>query len=134
MSSPGNRRAMMTRGPGFKLQCTVLSRCISVRPPRSSPDGHGWRGYFSPHRSSRCTNDPCADRCERVTNLSHETPKRRALVLLNPNARHGQGRARYAAVQADIDEVFDTQVVETEPTGNDSAIRAALDDGIRTFI
>jgi diacylglycerol kinase family enzyme len=69
-----------------------------------------------------------------VTDLPANTRERRALVLLNPNARHGRGRARYAAVQADVDAEFDTRVVETEPTGNDSAIRAALDDGIRTFI
>jgi diacylglycerol kinase (ATP) len=69
-----------------------------------------------------------------VTDLPHHSQNRRALVLLNPNARHGRGRARYAAVKADIDAVFDTRVVETDPTGNDSPIRAALDDGIRTFI
>jgi diacylglycerol kinase (ATP) len=69
-----------------------------------------------------------------VTELPHHSPARRALVLLNPNARRAQGRARYASVKANIDAVFDTRVVETEPSGNDGPIRAALDDGIRTFI
>jgi diacylglycerol kinase (ATP) len=69
-----------------------------------------------------------------VTELPHHSPTRRALVLLNPNARRAQGRARYASVKANIDAVFDARVVETEPTGNDRPIRAALDDGIRTFI
>jgi diacylglycerol kinase (ATP) len=53
---------------------------------------------------------------------------------LNPNARHGQGRARYAAIKSAIDEVFDARVVETETNGNDRQIRAALGEGIRTFI
>ena len=69
-----------------------------------------------------------------MTALPRHAPNPRALVLLNPNARRGRGNARYAAVKADIDAVFDTRVVETEPTGNDRPIRAALDDGIRTFI
>jgi diacylglycerol kinase (ATP) len=69
-----------------------------------------------------------------VTDLPQHSPNRRALVLLNPNARRGRGRARYAAVKAHVDELFDTRVVETEPSGNDRPIRAALDDGIRTFI
>ncbi len=69
-----------------------------------------------------------------MTDLPQHSPARRALVLLNPNARRGRGRTRYAAVKADIDQVFDARVVETEPTGNDGPIRAALDDGIRTFI
>ena len=66
--------------------------------------------------------------------LPHHPPTRRALVLLNPNARRGRGRARYAAVKVHIDDAFEARVVETEPTGNDAPIRAALDDGIRTFI
>jgi diacylglycerol kinase family enzyme len=37
-------------------------------------------------------------------------------------------------VKSDIDEVFDARVVETEPTGNDGSIRAALNDGVRAFI
>ncbi|MGC1386995.1 MAG: diacylglycerol kinase family protein [Steroidobacteraceae bacterium] len=69
-----------------------------------------------------------------MTDLAHHSPARRALVLLNPNARRGRGRSRYTAVKAAIDQVFDARVVETEPTGNDGPIRAALDDGIRTFI
>jgi len=69
-----------------------------------------------------------------VTDLPYHSPARRALVLLNPNARRSRGRARYAAVKADIDQAFDARVVETEPTGNDGPIRAALDDGIRIFI
>jgi diacylglycerol kinase (ATP) len=66
--------------------------------------------------------------------LPHHPPTRRALVLLNPNARRGRGRSRYAAVKAHIDDAFEARVVETESTGNDGPIRAALDDGIRTFI
>jgi diacylglycerol kinase (ATP) len=66
--------------------------------------------------------------------LPHDPPTRRALVLLNPNARRGRGRSRYAAVNAYVDDAFEARVVETEPTGNDGPIRAALDDGIRTFI
>jgi diacylglycerol kinase (ATP) len=69
-----------------------------------------------------------------VTTPSHRAPARRALVLLNPNARRGQGRDRYAVVRPAIDELFDTRIAETEPAGNDGAVRAALDDGIRTFI
>jgi len=69
-----------------------------------------------------------------VTDLPRHSPKRRALVLLNPNARRGRGRARYAAVKAAVDDLFDTRVVETEPIGNERPVRAALDDGIRTFI
>ena len=69
-----------------------------------------------------------------VTTPSHRVPVRRALVLLNPNARRGQGRDRYRVVQPGIDELFETRVAETEPAGNDGAVRAALDDGIRTFI
>jgi diacylglycerol kinase family enzyme len=69
-----------------------------------------------------------------VTGVPQPSPTRRALVLLNPNARRGRGRARYAEVKAHIDNVFDTYVIETESTGNDSPIRAALDDGIRIFI
>ena len=69
-----------------------------------------------------------------VTTASHRAPACRALVLLNPNARRGQGRVRYAAVQPAIDELFETRIAETEPAGNDGAVRAALDDGIRTFI
>jgi hypothetical protein len=44
------------------------------------------------------------------------------------------GRDRYAVVQPGIDELFETRIVETEPAGNDGAVRAALDDGVRTFI
>src|SRR5271168_3506056 len=69
-----------------------------------------------------------------VTTPSHRATARRALVLLNTNARRGQGRDRYAVVQPAIDELFDTRIAETEPAGNDGAVRAALDDGIRTFI
>jgi diacylglycerol kinase (ATP) len=69
-----------------------------------------------------------------VTDLPRHSPNRRALVLLNPNARHGRGRARFAAVKANIDDLFDARVVETEPTGNDRPIGAALEDGIRIFI
>jgi diacylglycerol kinase (ATP) len=69
-----------------------------------------------------------------VTTPSPEASDRRALVLLNAHARHGQGRGRYAVVQPRIDELFEARVVETEPGGNDSAVRAALDQGVRTFI
>jgi diacylglycerol kinase (ATP) len=69
-----------------------------------------------------------------VTDLHDRSPNRRALVLLNPNARHGRGRARYAVVGEEIAAGFDALVIETEPSGNDTPIRAALDDGIRTFI
>ena len=68
------------------------------------------------------------------TKLPDQSATRRALVLLNPNARRGRGRARYALVKPYIDAAFDTRAVETEIGGNDKPIRAALDDGIRTFI
>ena len=69
-----------------------------------------------------------------VTAPARRAPVRRALVLLNPNARRGQGRDRYAVVRPGIDELFETRIVETEPAGNDGAVRAALDDGVRIFI
>jgi diacylglycerol kinase (ATP) len=62
------------------------------------------------------------------------SPTRRSLVLLNPNARRGQGRERYTAVKSEIERVFDARVVETDPAGNDGPIRAALADGIRIFV
>ena len=45
-----------------------------------------------------------------MTDLPRNSPKRRALVLLNPNARRGRGRARYAAVEAAIREVLRLKV------------------------
>ena len=69
-----------------------------------------------------------------VTTPSDRNSARRALVLLNPHARRGQGRDRYAVVRPHIDELFETRIVETDPAGNDAAVRAALDDGVRTFI
>ena len=65
---------------------------------------------------------------------AHRATARRALVLLTTNARPGQGGDRYAVVQPIIDDLFETRIAETEPAGNDGAVRAALDDGIRTFI
>lgn len=69
-----------------------------------------------------------------MTAQPRHSPARRSLVLLNPKARRGQGRERYTAVKTEIEKVFDARIVETDPTGNDAPIRAALADGIRIFI
>jgi diacylglycerol kinase (ATP) len=59
----------------------------------------------------------------------------RALVVLNPVARSGRGRMRFALVQPTIDEVFEATVVETDGDGRcDAPIAAALRDGVRVII
>lgn len=69
-----------------------------------------------------------------VSGPPRRSTKRRALVLLNPNARHGQGCERYASVKWAVDLRFDAKVVQTEQAGNDAPIRAALASGVRTFV
>ncbi len=57
------------------------------------------------------------------------------LVLLNPAAGGGRGRARWERVRDAVDAVCRERVVETDLAGEwRSAIRGALEDGTRLFI
>jgi diacylglycerol kinase family enzyme len=58
-----------------------------------------------------------------------------ALVLLNPGAGGGRGRARLARAWPQVVARFDPRVVELDETGAwRGEVQVALDDGVRHFV
>jgi diacylglycerol kinase (ATP) len=59
----------------------------------------------------------------------------RALVALNPAARHGTARARWNRIRGAVAERFATAVIETSASSAlDVHVDRALEDGVRVFI
>lgn len=62
-------------------------------------------------------------------------PRPKALVVLNPAARGGTARARWAKVAARVAEQIDASVVETDAENVwTTAVKSAIDNGVRLFI
>ena len=63
------------------------------------------------------------------------TPRRRALVALNPATRQGTGMRRFETVKPLLEEAFYLDVVATSPDRRwEGAVAAALARGIRVFV
>ena len=59
----------------------------------------------------------------------------RALVVVNPAARHGRAEALWGRVRSEVDSRFEATVVVTDPAGRwKEAIPPALHSGVRVFV